>query len=174
MCSNVVAYSNLTLGALLGSFFNDTSAALKHDDETALVTDSRASPCGPDIKGVCTGGELCRPLNPQPSFKHEVVAYHADGAYGANGSEYALYDYSKVTAIADYSWLYANQTICTAHLHGVRVLGFNMYDMGALFSADFYTNDTTMVSTRSSITVLQACRLQIFRAIGLSIDIEDP
>ena len=74
---------------------------------------------------VCEGGKLCRPLSPQPTFENEVVAYHSDGIYGANGSEYALYDYSKVTAIADYSWLYANETICTAHLHGVRVLGFD-------------------------------------------------
>ena len=39
----------------------------------------------------CRGGALCRPLSPQPTFDHEVVAYHADGAYGANGSEYAAY-----------------------------------------------------------------------------------
>ena len=93
---------------------------------------------------VCDGGALCRPLSPQPAFTHEVVAYRADGAYGSNVSEYALYDYSKVTAIADYSWNYANETICTAHKHGVRVLGFNMYDMGALHSELFYSNESRM------------------------------
>ena len=93
---------------------------------------------------VCEGGALCRPLSPQPVFEHEVVAYHSDGAYGSNGSEYVLYDYDKVTAIADYSWGYANETICTAHKHGVRVLGYNMYDMGPLHSEQFYANDTMM------------------------------
>jgi hypothetical protein len=106
--------------------------------------DGTGSPCGPDTDAGCTGGDLCRPLSPQPVFSHEVVAYHVDGAYGSNGSEYALYDYSKVTAIADYSWEYANETVCTAHLHGVRVLGFNMYDQGALNELAFYTNGTWM------------------------------
>ena len=34
-------------------------------------------------------------------------------------------DWAKVTAVADYSWGFANETLCTAHQHGVRVLAFN-------------------------------------------------
>ena len=54
--------------------------------------------------------------------------------------------WSKVTAIADYSWGYANETLCTAHQHGVRVLAFNQLAMTPLFSRDFYarTNETAM------------------------------
>ena len=51
-----------------------------------------------------------------------------------------------MTAVADYSWGFANETLCTAHQHGVRVLAFNQLAMSPLFSPDFYsrTNETAM------------------------------
>eukprot|EP01045_Picozoa_sp_COSAG04_P010057 COSAG04_NODE_604_length_12166_cov_7.767465_8_plen_722_part_00 len=121
------------------AFISRAPLPSKMDDEQGARTQSTCL-----TSAVCGGGALCRPLSPQPKFAHEVVAYHSDGAYGSNGSEYTTYDWSKVTAIADYSWLYQNETICTAHLHGVRVLGFNMYDQGPLNSAEFYTNESWM------------------------------
>ena len=55
-------------------------------------------------------------------------------------------DWAKVTAVADYSWGFANETLCTAHQHGVRVLAFNQLAMSPLFSPKFYshTNETAM------------------------------
>jgi hypothetical protein len=135
----------LLLALLLPDAANPFSFSSRRRPEPRRATagaGADASTC--TTAAVCEGGTLCRPLSPQPTFTNEVVAYHADGIYGANGSEYEMYDYSKVTAIADYSWLYANETICTAHKHGVRVLGFNMIDMGALHSEQFYANESRM------------------------------
>ena len=54
-----------------------------------------------------------------------------------------------MTAIADFAWGYENETLCTAHAHGVRVLGFNQLPMAVLNdwhspSNNFFTNTTAV------------------------------
>lgn len=71
---------------------------------------------------------LCRPLHPQPRFTHEAVPFITNEAMGGNGSEFADFDYGKISAVGNDQgggpgsqpvWGHA---LCTAHAHGVRAL----------------------------------------------------
>jgi hypothetical protein len=93
----------------------------------------RAGPRPRNPKCTCTNATLCESLLPPTDGlaqqRAEVLAFYSGEAYGANGSEWRAFDWTKTTAIGMYDGKAAynyGDLQCVAHAHGARILDWNV------------------------------------------------
>ena len=90
---------------------------------------STAEECGVRCRPLCLTNSTPKECLPLRNHTFEVTAYHSCGAYEAQGSEWQLIDWDRVTSVAEFCaetheersyW----QMVCTAHERGVRVINW--------------------------------------------------
>ena len=74
----------------------------------------------------CDDPSLCASLSPQPPPRDEVVAFTSRSQSHGNGTEWAYYDWDKITTLSPFE-TQGNRAVlqkmyCEAHKHGARVL----------------------------------------------------
>ena len=141
-----------------------------------------ARPRNPDC--VCADPRLCESLPPRHragSSPHlppaEALAFYSGEVYGANGSEWKVFDFGKITAIGMYDGkapYHYGELQCVAHQHQVRILDWNVAS-DAFGKLGFGRRDPAFLSNATAVAIYaeyMASYVSTAGIDGIILDIE--